>query len=123
MSNKKQQNQNRENARKLKEFVVMYGERGATLSSAYCDKGIALGQTVADVINEVIRAKKKFPNSRHLLAALTEEVGEVAQAMLEKEYEPEKGVTQEDIVKECTQIAAVAIRLILEGDSSFSKRK
>jgi NTP pyrophosphatase (non-canonical NTP hydrolase) len=61
---------------------------------------------------EVMRARIKFPGNRFLLAALTEEVGELAQAMLQR-------APKDEIEKEAIQVAAVAIRILEEGDASF----
>lgn len=68
--------------------------------------------TVSDIAEEVMRARVKFPGNRFLLAALTEEVGELAQAYLQKK--PKK-----QIRKEAIQVACLAIRLAEEGDASF----
>jgi len=68
--------------------------------------------TVCDIAEEVLRARKKFPGNRFLLAALTEEVGELARATLQRK--------PENIIKEAIQVAAVAIRIIEEGDSAFA---
>lgn len=62
---------------------------------------------------EVHAARRKFPGNRFLLAALTEEVGELAQAMLQKK-------PREDVEKEALQVACVALRILEEGDASFS---
>ena len=70
------------------------------------------GGTVEDIAEEVVRARAKFPDNRHLLAALTEEVGELAQAILQKK-------PREEVQKEARQVACVAIRIIEEGDSAF----
>lgn len=68
--------------------------------------------TMQAVQAEVIRARLKFPRNRYLLAALTEEVGELAQAILQ-------GKDRDAIEREAIQVACVAIRLCEEGDSSF----
>lgn len=62
---------------------------------------------------EVTRARAKFPGNRHLLAALTEEVGELAQAMLQ-------GKPTAEIQREALQVACVALRIFEEGDASFA---
>lgn len=68
--------------------------------------------TLAAVSAEVARARAKFPRNAHLLAALTEEVGELAAAMLE-------GLSLEEIQKEAIQVACVACRIVEEGDADF----
>jgi NTP pyrophosphatase (non-canonical NTP hydrolase) len=74
---------------------------------------IAQHGTITALHEELIRARTKFPGTRFLLAALTEEVGELAQAMLQ-------GKPREEIQKEAIQVACVAIRILEEGDSSFN---
>lgn len=70
-------------------------------------------RTVIEISKEVVRARTKFPGNRFMLAALTEEVGELAQALLQKK-------DAADIRREAIQVAAVAIRIIEEGDASFA---
>lgn len=69
-------------------------------------------ESIAAVSAEVVRARKKFPGNRFLLAALTEEVGELAKALLQR-------AQKSDVDKEAIQVACVAIRLLEEGDASF----
>ena len=71
------------------------------------------GLTLQAVGAEVIKARLKFPGNRHMLAALTEEVGELAQALLQ-------GKPRDEIEREAIQVACVALRIIEEGDASFS---
>ena len=73
---------------------------------------IAMG----DVAGEVRRAREKFPRNAHMLAALMEEVGELAQAFLQ-------GQTNEEIRAEAMQVACVAIRIMEEGCGDFPKAK
>ena len=69
-------------------------------------------RTIDAVQAEVARARAKFPANRFLLAALLEEAGELAQAMLQKK-------SRAEIVKEAIQVACVAIRIAEEGDGTF----
>lgn len=69
--------------------------------------------TLDSISAEVCRAREKFPGNRLLLAALTEEVGELAKAMLQDR-------PNDEIRCEAVQVCAVAIRIIEEGDSSFA---
>lgn len=71
--------------------------------------------TLTLISNEVERARRKFPGAADLTVALMEECGELAQATLKCD--------QENIIKEAIQVAAVAIRIIEEGDSTFKNRK
>jgi NTP pyrophosphatase (non-canonical NTP hydrolase) len=64
------------------------------------------------VTEEVVKAINKFPWPNPNLAALTEEVGELAQAMLQKK-------SHEEIYKEAVQVAAMAMRCAIEGDPQF----
>jgi len=64
--------------------------------------------TEADLSAEVTRARTKFPGSRFLLAALVEEVGELAEAVVSGD--------KEAIYKEAIQCACVAVRIAEEGD-------
>lgn len=72
-----------------------------------------LPDTLDALTREVHRARAKFPGNRHLHVALSEEVGELAQALLQ-------GKPQAEVVKEALQVACVAIRIIEEGDASFA---
>lgn len=70
-----------------------------------------------DIRAELANARSKFPNAEHTLAALVEEVGEAAQALLKLHYE---NGNHGHIYEECIQVAVMAIRLATEGDSTFS---
>ena len=65
-----------------------------------------------DVHIEVKKAAQRFPQPNPTLAALMEEVGELAKAFLDKE-------PKENIYKEAVQVAAMAMRCALEGDPQF----
>ena len=66
-----------------------------------------------DVYREVIRARQKFPSPEGLMAALTEEVGEVAKAVLDEPWP--------NVYGECVQAAAMALRLAEERDQTLSQ--
>jgi hypothetical protein len=68
--------------------------------------------TLYELAAEIARAREKFPDNKHLLAALMEEVGELAKELLEKG--PAARVRAEAI-----QVACVAIRIATEGDGDF----
>ena len=53
-------------------------------------------------------ATTKFPGSNNNLAALIEEVGELATALMEE--------STDNVIKEAVQVAAVAMRIAREGD-------
>lgn len=73
-----------------------------------------------EVLEELGRARAKFPTGTFsiwkCLCALTEEVGELNQACLQRSQEPEKGITWEDIHAEAIQVAAMAIRVVLDAE-------
>jgi len=68
--------------------------------------------TLDAISHEVMLARRKFPGNRFLLAALMEEVGELAQAMLQNK-------PRDEIDREAIQVACVAVRILEEGDASF----
>lgn len=70
-------------------------------------------QFISDLKGELIRAREKFPNSKWMLAAMTEEVGELAKAVMEEDWER--------VHKEAVQVACTAVRLATEGDISFAE--
>ncbi len=78
-----------------------------------------MNRFLADVLTEVNRARAKFPGNKHLLAALMEEVGELANALLEEEYG--EGVSSADVYREAVQVAAMAMRIADEGEPGFAK--
>jgi len=71
-----------------------------------------------DIERELAEARQKFPDNAHLMNALTEEVGELAQALLHINFEPGKN-GHEDVYKEAIQVAVMAIRVASEGDSTL----
>ena len=64
--------------------------------------------------DELKRARAKYPFNIHMMVALTEEVGELAQALLEH------GSGSERVREEAIQVACVAVRIIEEGDADFT---
>ena len=84
---------------------------GTTDPCIFCDSEFRI-----DVEEELEHARNKFPGTQYVLAALTEEVGELAQAMLKVEA----GKWSADrIWEEAVQVAAMAQRVAVEGDTSF----
>lgn len=73
-------------------------------------------EMIGEIRSELKEARDKFDN-RHTLAALQEEIGELAQAMIGQEIKEEVG--QNDVYEEAVQAAAMAIRVATEGDQSF----
>ncbi len=68
-----------------------------------------------DALAEVVRARKKYPpeSGNPNLAALTEETGELAKALLEQ--------SPGRIYDEAIQVACVAARIATEGDRTLDK--
>ena len=69
-----------------------------------------------DVQQELIRARMKFPSPHFSMTALTEEVGELARALLKAKAG--KG-TALQVWQEAVQVAAMALRVAVEGDLSI----
>lgn len=71
---------------------------------------------VEEILTELAKARRKFPtqNVWVTLAALTEEVGELLQGVLQINHEPGKGVTPEKIYAEAVQVSVMAIRVALD---------
>lgn len=67
---------------------------------------------------EVQRARAKFPGPNLNLAALTEEVGELAQALLQ--IREGKSNDWGHVVSEAVQVAAMAMRGATEGDATIA---
>ncbi len=65
-----------------------------------------------DLNCEVARARRKFPSNSHMLAALVEEVGEVAKALLD-------GEGRDRVRAEALHVACVAMRMYEEGDADY----
>ncbi len=66
---------------------------------------------VLQILSELQFAREKFPSPDGLMTALTEEVGEVAKALMD---EP-----KEDVYREAVQVAAMACRIATEGDPTL----
>jgi NTP pyrophosphatase (non-canonical NTP hydrolase) len=70
-----------------------------------------------EILHELARARAKFPTQDiwKTLAALTEEVGELNEAILQlySDTNP-KGKTRADIRKQAVQVATMAMRVVLD---------
>jgi NTP pyrophosphatase (non-canonical NTP hydrolase) len=71
------------------------------------------------VANEVVLTRTKYPDNNLLMNALTEEVGELARALLEYYWDPtpEK---KTNIKTEAVQVGTMAMRIYSEGDRSLT---
>jgi uncharacterized coiled-coil protein SlyX len=67
--------------------------------------------TIYALNQEIARGRAKFPKNDLMLAALTEELGELAEAWY-------TGNT-DDVRREVLQVAGVAVRIAEEGDATF----
>ena len=66
---------------------------------------------------ELDKARTKFPAPNPTIAALTEEVGELAQAMLH--IREGKSSNWWDVFDEAVQVAVMAMRAATEGDETL----
>lgn len=78
-----------------------------------------LEKMFADIRQEIEDTRQIFPGNHHKMAVLSEEVGELAQALLQNEYDGQPVI---NVYREAVQVAAMAIRLAIEGDHSFKYR-
>ena len=67
--------------------------------------------------DELVAARKAFPENTHKLAALMEEVGALAQAMMH--HDRRLGISPQEVLREAVQTATTAIRVAVEGDDNF----
>lgn len=82
------------------------------------DQALSTERAFACVRVEMSGARGKFPSNHHKLTALMEEVGELANALLEHDRGND---TSEHVFQEAIQVAATALRLACEGDSHFPR--
>lgn len=66
-----------------------------------------------EIAAELERARTKFPGPDATLAALVEEVGEVAKALMDE--------SRDRVRKEAIQVAVMAIRLVIDGDATLDE--
>lgn len=81
-----------------------------SLESDALDAQIWFDITARHVFAEQRRSRAKFPGNRFMLAALAEEVGELAEAIARGD--------KDQIRIEAIQVASTAIRIAEEGDST-----
>ena len=67
--------------------------------------------------DELKAAREAFPGQTHMLAAMVEEVGELAQAIMQ--HDRQQGTSVQEVLREAVQVAAMAIRIAVEGDDNF----
>lgn len=69
------------------------------------------------VRDELKAAREAFPGTTHMLAALVEEVGELAQAIMQ--HDRKQGTSVQEVLREAIQVASMAVRIAVEGDDNF----
>lgn len=75
------------------------------------------GLIIMMIRDELVAARKAFPGSTHMLCAFMEEVGELAQALME--HDRNQGTSVQEVMREAVQCAAMSIRIAVEGDENF----
>lgn len=70
-----------------------------------------MGEMLQSIRKEAMQGSESYPDASGLMMALMEEVGELARAMMS---EP-----RENIRAEAVQVAALAIRIAIEGDPTL----
>ncbi|AXQ69115.1 hypothetical protein HOU02_gp091 [Caulobacter phage CcrBL9] len=80
----------------------------------------ALATAAEHGLAEALAGKKIYPDNEHMLAALMEEVGEVAEALLEAHRDPDNAAKQAKVYAEAMQVVALGLRIGLEGSGEFS---
>ena len=78
----------------------------------YSQDEVAVEAFLSEVRAELTRARSKFPGDRIMTLAFSEEAGELVKAVLD---EPAAAVR-----KEAVQVATMAARVVLDGDSSVN---
>lgn len=74
-----------------------------------------VGEMLGEIREELARARAKFPGRNLTLVALMEEVGELANAAMDK--------PREQVYREAIQVAVMAMRVWLDGDHSVEYRR
>ena len=74
--------------------------------------GIMKTATALRLEGRMREARAKHRGNKHLMVALTEEVGELARALLD-------GESPERVADEALDVACVALRILEEGDADF----
>jgi len=68
---------------------------------------------LAEIEVELVFARENFPGKNVTFAALIEEVGELATATFQE--------SRDRVRKEAVQVAAMAMRMVLDGDHTYDK--
>lgn len=92
---------------------MVQGEKDLDEATAAALADAPVDVFLEEVRAELIRARAKFPGDRIMTIALAEEFGELAKAILD---EPAA-----DVRTEAVQTAAMAARIVLDGDRSVNE--
>ena len=85
----------------------------AYMNPSNAPKAKQFANFLLEVQREIERARTKFPYPAGSMTALTEEVGELAKALLDEDW---------DFVKaEAIQVACMAARVAVEGDPTLRR--
>lgn len=95
--------------------VQLHPDLAAHLNQVLEDARSMLPAWVRPVVEELARARAKFPRPDHITLALAEESGEVVKAMLDLRN-GKAGATLQDVHGEIIQTMAMCVRLLEEGD-------
>ena len=77
---------------------------------------VTIFDAFCDIEAEYAYATAKFPGNNDNLTALIEEVGELANALLEQKRGKK---SHEDVYNEAKQVASMAVRIMRTGDDAF----
>jgi len=81
------------------------------------DTATLTAQFIHHLETETEQSRAAIPGNQNMMVALTEEVGELAQALLQCEYE---NGDMQSVYREAVQVASAALRIATEGDDSLS---
>ena len=95
--------------------VQLRPDLAAHLNQVLEDARSMLPAWVRPVVEELARARAKFPTAEHRTLALMEEAGEVVKAALDL-HNRKPGATRAALNKEIIQTMAMCVRLLEEGD-------
>lgn len=73
---------------------------------------IQTAMALNELVEELERARAKFPSTEHMMVALSEEHGELAKALLDEPWERVRA--------EAIQVACCALRIATESDTSLN---
>src|SRR5690606_29234745 len=89
-------------------IIPLYASPAAALRSEAQGDAEAL---VQEILAELRRARRKYPDNNVMTLALVEEVGELAKALIDE--------SRERVREEAIQVAVMAMRVVLDGDRTL----